>query len=320
MRRESGTTKGCRAGRAGIAGIATAVALAGLAAVGPVVGPAAAGVVSIQPSLVEAAIEPGDDATTVVRIHYAQDGPGDTEPVRVILGAEDWDMDTRGRLSFRAGTPGTVGATGEPTDSARPWIVFSPSEAEISPGQSLTVRVSVIVPDDAARGEYRAALIAQPRAPFRPLEPGEKRLDLHCRLASIFYVQVGPVAEAIELAGLQVVRKSEQWSLVPTFLNGGEAHVRVSDEFEILPIGDQVEGLLCFRDMQESGVVLPGQSRDLEHPLPCELPAGHYRVVYRADAGRHLPVMEGETTFEIPASDGVAPPVVATAEEAGGAG
>ncbi len=265
-------------------------------------GVAHAGVVSIQPSLVERALEPGDDFTTVIRVHYAQDGPGDTEPLRILLDTEDWDMDTRGRLSFRGGEEPSPG-------SARPWVVFSPGEAEIVPGEILTVRVSVIVPEDADRGEYRAAFIAQPRAPFQPLEPGERRLDLQCRLASILYVQVGPAAEAIELDGLAVVRKKERWSLVPTFHNGGEAHVRLHDEFEVLSHGSAIEGMTCFRELQEAGVVLPGRSRDLEHPLPCDLPAGRYDVIYRADAGRHLPLMEGMVSFEVPDLGGAAPVV-----------
>ena len=99
---------------------------------------AAAGEVAIVPSLIEAGVSPGDDATTVVQIVYTKDGPDDNDPIRIVLSTEDWDVDRQGRVSFSAEGPGP--------ESVRPWLAFSPGELEILPGESMLVRVSVIVP------------------------------------------------------------------------------------------------------------------------------------------------------------------------------
>jgi hypothetical protein len=277
--------------------IAALVLAGGLAA-----GNALAGDVAIMPSMLELSVHPGDDVTSVVQIHYGKDGPDDTRPVRVMLGVENWTMNSAGDLSFTAA---------DARWSAKPWIVFSPGEAEIRPGEIMTVRVSVIVPQDTEGGEYRAALIAQPRMPFVPPQQGERRLDLVCRLAAILYVEVPPVLGDVELGALQVTQLDGRWHVVPRFHNPGNRHLRVLDSFEILPLADLPSLLTCDREEQEAGVILPGQWRQFLHPLPCDLPPGWYRLLYRADVGADLPVQEGETTFVIAPDRG---DVVAAAE------
>lgn len=255
----------------------------------------AAGDVAIMPSLLELTVQPGEDLTRVVQIHYTKDGPNDTQPIRVMLGAENWSMDTAGELAF---------TLDEAPFSAKPWIVFSPGEAEIEPGEVMTVRLSVIVPEGAANGEYRAALVAQPRTPFRVLTQGERRLELICRLATIVYVQVPPVVGAVEFGSLQVTRLDGRYHVVSRFLNSGDAHLRVHDSFEVLPLGDAPSPITCRRDEQEAGVILPGRSRQFVHPLACDLAPGWYQLVYRADVGENLPLQEGETTFVVSPNDG----------------
>ena len=270
--------------------------------VAAVAGPARAGDVSIMPSNFSLSAAPGEDATTVVHIHYGKDGPEDVSPLRIVLSTEDWDMSEDGSLSFEKER--------ELAASARPWILFSPSEAEVRPGETLVMRVSVLVPDDAEAGEYRAALIAQPRAATGHLAAGTKRLDLQCRLASIVYVTVPPVHRNVDLAGLSVARKDDRWVLQPRIQNLGQTTLRVHDSFEILPLGAAPSTLTCERDLQESGVVLPGRMRELSQWLPCDLPEGTYSLLYRADVGSDLPLLEGETSFTVP-GDGREPALAA---------
>jgi hypothetical protein len=265
---------------------AAALVLAG----GLAPGDAAAGDVMIMPSMLELSVAPGGDLTEIVQIHYGKDGPDDTRALRVVLGVENWAMNSAGDLSF---------TNEDAPSSAKPWIVFSPGEAEIRPGEIMTVRVSVIVPDGTEGGEYRAALVAQPRTPFMPVERGERRLSLVCRLATILYVEVPPVVGDIELGSLQVTRLDGRWHVVPRFHNPGNRHLRVLDSFEILPLADAPSLLTCDREEQEAGVVLPGQWRQFLHPLSCDLPPGWYRLLYRADVGADLPIQEGETTFVV---------------------
>jgi len=251
---------------------------------------ALAGDVAIMPSLVELSVTPGRDETVVVQLHYGKDGPDDTRPIRVMLGTENWKMNTAGDLSFTAG---------DVPHSAKPWVVFSPSEAELQPGEILNVRVSVIVPEGTEGGEYRCALVAQPRTPFRAMSDGERRLDLICRLASVFYVQVPPVVGDVEFESLQVTRVDGRYRVVPRFHNTGARHLRVLDSFEVFPLADPPSTETCVREDQEAGVILPGQSRQFVHALPCDLEPGWYKLLYRAELGDDVPVQEGETSFVI---------------------
>jgi hypothetical protein len=276
--------------------------------------PAGAGDVSIMPSLLEIDLEPGSDFTTVVQLVYTQDGVEDNDPVRILLDTENWDMDPEGKLSFAAGD--SAGHT------ARPWIVFSPGEAEIRPGEILSVRLSVIVPEEAHPGEYRAALIAQPRMPYQPVQEGQKQLRFRFRLASIIYVAVPPLTRDLALDDLQVNEHQGQWRVRPAFYNPGTTHIRITDTFQILSVPDLInqklagtydpndpdagvpEGLLVYvSEEAEAGVVLPGRRRTITHYLPTDLAPGRYRLRYIADAGNDLPLLEGETTFHIPSGN-----------------
>jgi hypothetical protein len=203
-------------------------------------------------------------------------------------------MDADGKLTFAARDSVSADAV--------PAIVFSPSEAELAPGQSMFVRLSVIVPAGTEGGEYRSALIARPRPTYRPLRENQKRLEVRFRLAAVLYVGVPPLARSLELENLVVARVDERWQIVPTFLNRGDAHVRVSDTFEIFPEAATAVAAIYTKPQDETGVVLPGRSRRAVHRLPdgVALLPGLYRVVYRADAGPGLPLLEGETRFEVP--------------------
>ncbi len=281
---------------------ASAVALA-LVTTSVAVPAARAGDVSIIPSLVEVRVPPGEDFTTLVEIVYAKSNDQDDMPLRIVLSTEDWDMNAEGRLSYAV--PDSL------PESAASWVVFSPSEAEIVPGQIMHARMSVIVPEDARGGEYRAALIAQPRPAYRPLEENQKRLQFRYRLASTIYVSVPPIEHELDLVGLDVVADRGRWAVVPSLRNDGGEHARIVDSFEVLPIENPLLGSAYVKQTEEAGVVLPGRLRRLRHWLPEYLEPGAYRIVYEADAGDPYPLMVGESTFEIPGPDDV-PTVVAT--------
>jgi len=261
-----------------------------------------AGDVSIMPSLLELSVEPGQDVTTVVRISYTKDGPDDTQPIRIMLSTESWDMDATGQLTYTAADtiPYSLGS----------WAHFSPSEAELEPGQTMYVRLSVIVPEDATPGEYRSALIAQPRSPYRPVQHGQKRLEFRYRLASILYVEVPPVAPELELTDLVVATDAERPVVVSTFMNPGSCHLRITDSYQIFALDGTASAPVRVREAEEAGVVLPGRARTLTRRLPTDLPPGEYRLLYQADAGDALPILLGETSFTV--RPGEVLPVVAS--------
>ena len=274
--------------------------LAGLC--GPLVlpGSSPAGEVALMPTRLHVSIPPGQDYTHVLQVTYGKDGPADTAPVRLVLTAEDWDQSIDGNMTFTRTDP--------TEESARPWLVLSPTEQEFVPGESGDVRVSIMVPEDAVPGEYRCALILQPRVPYRALREGEKRLDVRLRLSTVIYVEVPPVRAEADLVGLDVVAGEKGWVIHSTITNSGQAHLRLTDEYEVYdlsglaPTDPNLDAPLVVRgDAAEAGIVLPAHDRYFDRPFEdFSLYPGTFRLVYRVDTGRELPLLVGEKVFEIP--------------------
>jgi len=254
-----------------------------------------AGEVALVPMRVHVSIPPGQDYTTVVQVDYTKAGLEDTRPLRFVVSDEDWEMTDVGDLKFHRTDPGP--------GSARPFVMYSPREQEIVPGDLAEIRLSVIVPEDTPPGEYRAAIVVQPRTPYRELLQDDKKFALTLRLATILYVEVPPVRGEIEMTDLQMTRGSEGWAVESKFQNPGDVHIRLTDEFQIFELTeeDPEEGVFVIAgESKESGVVLPGNLRTLKREVgQFALYPGRFRLVYLADPGRDLPVMEGETVFEI---------------------
>jgi hypothetical protein len=282
-------TQGSR--RAWVAGVALAGILASSLGSPAIV---SAGDVAMVPTRIVVSVKPGEDYTTVVQVQHIDDGTENRAAFRLSLTKEDWTLSERGRVDFFAGAPGPQSAT--------PWLHFSPGEEMLPPGKAVPVRVSIIVPKDTPPGEYRTALIAQPRMPYRPVAKGEARLDMQLRLASMIYVHVPPVTQDVELTNLLVLSDGKQLYLEPEFYNRGSRSARFFDQFEVYPADTDPSAVqpVCRLDYAESGVALPNQIRYLRHDLPCELPPGRYRVVYRAEIGESLPILEGEREFMVP--------------------
>lgn len=271
------------AGAGGLAGLVLGAAV-----------PARAGDVAMIPTRMTVTVKPGEDFTTLLQVQHIDDGTQDQASFRLSLTKEDWTLSEHGRVDFHVGEPGP--------ESARPWLYFSPSEELLPPGKVVPVRVSIIVPLGTPPGEYRTALIAQPRTPYRPVAKGEARLDMQLRLASMIYVHVPPVTQNVELANLLVLSDGKTLYLEPEFHNRGSSSARFFDEFEVYRAGADSAAAqpVCRLDHGESGVALPNQIRYLRHDLPCTLLPGTYRVVYRAEIGDTAPVMEGEREFTVP--------------------
>ncbi len=283
-----------------------ALAVAGLILAGTA--PVSAGDVAMIPTRITIAVSPGKDFTTLLHVQHLDDGTEGQTPFRVSLTEEDWTLSPHGRVDFHDGEP--------IAESARPWLYFSPGERTLAPGEEVQVRVSIVVPEGTAAGEYRAAIVAQPRTPYRPLGQGDVRLDMQLRLASMIYVQVPPVTRSAELTNLLVLSDGRQIYLEPEFSNRGQATARFFDSYEIYPAAEDspVPGAsrtaaaadpaapepVCRMAREEAGVALPSQVRYLRRNLPCDLGPGRYRLVYRAETEDDQPVLEGETEFVLP--------------------
>jgi hypothetical protein len=267
--------------------LALVIVLASMFAVG-----AHAGDVAMMPTRVEISLKPGQDFTTVVNVMHIADNEEDESPLRVSMKTEDWFQDSWGRIEYASSKPGP--------ESARPWVVFSPGEQQIPPGQTASVRVSVIVPDNAEPGEYRAALIAQPRTSYEPTAAGERRLDLQLRLASMIYVVVEPCKPGVHFQNLTVYGDKNHLYIEPHFVNTGAVHLRFFHSFELYSVTDSTQIKIFEGDREEAGVALPTSERFFYRELPGPLGPGRYKLVYRADVGDSLPIQEGETEFLYP--------------------
>lgn len=261
----------------------------------PFVSPALAGEVSLSPTRLHVSIPPGRDYTHAIEIRYGKETPGDRAPLRFALSFEEWTMTEEGDLSFSSDS---LLASG----SAIPWITVSPREQEILPGEIGEARITIAVPQETAAGEYRAAVILDPRSPYRPLDAGEKRFDCKLRLSTVLYIEVPPVRSAVDLLALEVAPGRDGWKIRSTFQNLGQTHLRIEDWYDLVNLDDPTgERPLLAIEREEAGVVLPERLRVIERTVPpFTLYPGRFRLIYRADPGRGLPAIEASLDFEVP--------------------
>jgi hypothetical protein len=116
----------------------------------------------------------------------------------------------------------------------------------------------------------------------------------------MIYVIVPPGAPGATFQNLTVYGENDEVFLESHFRNTGAVHLRFFDSFKLYSITDSTEVKIFEERHAEAGVALPGSERFFQLKLPDGLEPGRYRVVYRADPGSNLPILEGETEFLYP--------------------
>jgi hypothetical protein len=266
----------------------------------------AAGVeIALSPSRFELPIAPGEERTVVINVISSGGNEGQ---VRLLATLGDWGMQASGELQyFKPGsTPG----------SAAPWMVYSPVEFAAKPGATYPIRVTISVPKDATPGDHLAALFVEERPGDLKKRTVGQQINLHFRMAALFYVIVTPASQQGDLTGLNAVATAEGVEVRPKLKNLGNTRLRATHSFQVLDAqGKQVAE---FAEAEASVLLAGAEVTQTARAQGLSLPPGEYQVRYRVDFKDGKKVTEGRTRLVVPAAapanpgPGAAPKVVPT--------
>ena len=217
----------------------------------------------------------------------------DTTSTHFQARVEDWWRSPDGSRTFYA-APGTI------RRSCGLWCTINPVEAAVQPGETMTLRLSLRVPDDVQPGGYWAALtvdeVLDPLAP----RPSGVAVVFKASVSVGILVEIPPATRSARITGVRVTGDS----VAVTMCNEGNIPLRVNGTFEFYAPGQEKPAAT----VQIGGEPLlpePLGTCEFSGALPSsnQLPSGHYKVRVIVDVGLdHL--LGAEKELEIVRSEG----------------
>jgi hypothetical protein len=248
--------------------------------------PASSGI-SLAPARVEVEMQPGSEMTLVVNLDY-HSIDDNSQPIRIVASLNDWTIDRTGQVQFeRANTL---------PNSASSWLIYSPAETTVIPGNLHAIRVTISVPRDAAPGDHLSALIVEQRPDNLKLNQNRRQMVIRYRMAAVFYIKVPQLRRQGSLESLHAETNGEQVIITPVLKNAGNSVIR---PITSLKVTNSAGVALVDLPQKESLPVLGGA--ELIQPLVLEthLAPGTYSVKYRVDFQDGNRPIEGITELVI---------------------
>jgi hypothetical protein len=249
--------------------------------------------ISLAPARLELEMQPGQETTVVVNLDYhsqAENAP----PVRIVASLNDWTIDRDGQVQFeRANTL---------PNSASSWLIYSPAETTVIPGNIHAIRVTVSVPKDATPGDHLTALIIEQRPDnIKLLTENRRQVVIRYRMGAVFYIKVPQLRRQGSLESLRAEATADQVVVTPLLKNAGNSVIR---PLTSLKVTDSAGVSVAELPQKESLPVLGGA--ELLQPLVLEtrLAPGTYTVKYRVDFQDGSRPTEGITEVVIPRTSG----------------
>ena len=246
--------------------------------------------ISLAPARLELEMQPGQETTVVVNLDYHSISDN-AQPVRIVASLNDWTIDRDGQVKFeRANTL---------PNSASPWLIYSPAETTVIPGNLHAIRVTVSVPKDATPGDHLSALIIEQRPDNIRVNENRRQMVIRYRMAAVFYIKVPQLRRQGSLESLRAEATSDQVVVTPLLKNAGNSVIR---PLTSLKVTDSSGVSVAELPQKESLPVLGGA--ELLQPLVVEtrLAPGTYIVKYRVDFQDGSRPTEGVTELVIPQS------------------
>jgi hypothetical protein len=213
---------------------------------------------------------PGQVLTSVFRLTLDKD----QTRTRFRAHINDWWRSEDGRQSFYA-APGTL------ERSCGKWVSINPVEADVRPGETLTVRLSVAVPKTGAPGGYWCVLTVD-EVPD-PLASSERiALRFLASVSTGIFVYLDPVTRAAQIMDVRVTPDD----VVVRLRNEGNAPVGVEGRFEFVRPGETTP-VSIVRLMRGTLLTDPVSVSEFSSalPPPDTLPSGRYLVRAVIDYG-----------------------------------
>lgn len=262
------------------------------------------GEIALAPTRFELPLKPGSSKTVVVNVISAPGAPG-AKPLRLLASLGDWTLTRGGEIQFAR--PGTL------PRSATDWLIYSPVEMSVVPGETHSIRVTIDVPQDAAPGDYTSVLFVEERPPDLKHQANTRQIMFQFRLAAIFYVMVPPLTTKGALTGISAELKGPQLLVMPTLQNEGNTRLRPDHTLQLVNAKDEV---LFESTAKSSTPVLAGATYQPVLTIDKLPPPGEYTLRYRVDFKDGSKVIEGRKPVVIPPP--APPPAPAPAKKPSG--
>ena len=232
--------------------------------------PAGTGI-SLAPARFELEMTPGSETTVVVNLDY-RSTTQNSQPVRIMASLNDWTIDRDGQVKFEKAN--TL------PNSASSWLIYSPAETTVTPGNQHAIRVTISVPKDATMGDHLTALIIEQRPDNLKLNQNRRQMVIRYRMAAVFYIKVPNLRRQGSLESLRAEAKGDQVIVTPLLKNAGNSVIR---PLTSLKVTDRSGAAVVELPQKESLPLLGGA--ELAQPLVLEtrLSPGTYNVKYRVD-------------------------------------
>jgi hypothetical protein len=184
----------------------------------------------------------------------------------------DWTIGRDGQVQFeKANTlPG----------SASSWLIYSPAETTVTPGNLHAIRVTITVPKDATPGDHLTSLIIEQRPDNIKLDENRRQMVIRYRMAAVFYIKVPNLRRQGSLESLRAEAKADQLIITPLLKNAGNSVIRPLSSLKVT----NSSGVSVVELPQRESLPLLGGA-ELMQPLVIEtrLAPGTYNVKYRVD-------------------------------------
>lgn len=246
--------------------------------------------ISLAPARVELEMQPGMETTVVVNLDYHSVGEN-PQPVRIVASLNDWTIERDGQVRFeRANTL---------PNSASSWLIYSPAETTVIPGNLHAIRVTVSVPQDATPGDHLSALIIEQRPDNIKLNENRRQMVIRYRMAAVFYIKVPQLRRQGSLESLRAEATADSLVVTPLLKNAGNSVVRPLTSLKVT----NGAGVAVAELPQKESLPLLGGA-ELVQPLVLEtrLAPGTYHVKYRVDFQDGSRPTEGVTELVVPSS------------------
>ena len=243
--------------------------------------------IGVSPARFELPMMPGTERTVVVNVIY-NSASAEAQPCRLVASLGDWSILPSGEAEYyKAETQ---------SNSACPWLMYSPGEITALPGKIHPVRVTISVPKDATPGDHLAALFVEARPDNLKVDQNRRQVILRFRMAALFYIMVPSLTRKGSLQNLKTAVSGEGIFVTPTLKNDGNSHLRPLHSIRIL---DGSGAVVAELPETESLPVLAGSEMNRTLVIPKSLAAGSYSVRYRIDFRDGSATTEGQTELVV---------------------
>src|SRR5918993_5966491 len=173
--------------------------------------------ISLAPARFELEMQPGSETTVVVNLDYHTSAEN-SQPVRIIATLNDWTIDRDGQVRFEKAN--TL------PNSASSWLIHSPAETMVVPGNVHAIRGTISVPKDATPGDHLTALIVEQRPDNIKLNENRRQVVIRYRMGAVFYIKVPQLRRHGSLESLRAESTGDQVTVTPLLKNDGNSVVR----------------------------------------------------------------------------------------------